>query len=60
MRFYKYQGTGNDFVCIDNRELERSFNKEEIEFLTNRKFGIGGDGVILVQNHSAVGLCRFQ
>lgn len=52
MKFYKYQGTGNDFVCIDNRELERSFTTGEIEFLADRKFGIGSDGVILIQNHS--------
>jgi diaminopimelate epimerase len=51
MEFHKYQGTGNDFVCIDNRKLQHSFTTQEIEFLANRKFGIGSDGVILIQEH---------
>ena len=52
IEFYKYQGTGNDFILIDNRSA--TFAGDKIAFAQKwceRRFGIGSDGVIFLEDH---------
>jgi diaminopimelate epimerase len=49
VNFHKYQGTGNDFVVIDNRKQEySSLNSDQIRRLCDRRFGVGADGLMLL------------
>lgn len=49
IHFYKYQATGNDFIIINNLNNTVNLHSQDIEFLCNRKLGIGADGLILIE-----------
>ncbi len=51
IHFYKYQGAGNDFIMVDNRNNNIDHhNPRLISHLCDRRFGIGGDGIMFLQN----------
>jgi diaminopimelate epimerase len=47
-QFYKYQGTGNDFIVADNRKAGYSLTTAQIKKLCDRRFGIGADGLMFL------------
>ena len=49
MKFYKFHGTGNDFIMVDNRQKTLSLSPKEVRKWCHRHFGIGADGLILVE-----------
>jgi len=49
LQFSKYEGTGNDFILIDDRRLQFPVSEHLISRLCDRHFGIGADGVLLVR-----------
>src|SRR5688572_28474654 len=49
IKFYKYQGTGNDFILMDNRKKEIQLSSDQVKFLCDRRFGIGADGLMLLE-----------
>lgn len=52
IHFYKYQGTGNDFVILDNRDGRyNALTKKQVHHLCDRRFGIGADGLMLLNTH---------
>ncbi|WP_457555418.1 diaminopimelate epimerase [Candidatus Pyrohabitans sp.] len=54
MRFYKYHGAGNDFVLLENLngEIEEEAKAELARVLCDRHFGVGADGLLLVERSS--------
>ena len=53
LHFYKYQGTGNDFVIIDNRDGSIELSSQQVALLCDRHFGIGADGLMLLNKHDS-------
>ncbi len=51
--FEKYHGTGNDFILVNNWERQFQFDRFQVERICERRFGIGSDGLILIQSHDA-------
>lgn len=53
VEFYKYQGTGNDFVILENRNQQYDqLTQKQVKQICNRRFGIGGDGLMLLNKHA--------
>lgn len=51
IEFYKYHGTGNDFVLLDNREgIYSNLTQKQVKNICQRHFGVGADGLMLLQN----------
>jgi diaminopimelate epimerase len=49
MKFYKFDGAGNDFVVVDNREGKYTLGEAEVARICHRRFGVGADGMMLLQ-----------
>lgn len=53
IKFHKYQGTGNDFVMIDNLSGEYdNLSIDQIVSICDRRFGVGADGLIKINRHA--------
>ena len=48
MKFYKYQGAGNDFLIADNRDASIKLTAEQVAFICDRRYGVGADGLMLL------------
>ena len=54
INFSKYSGAGNNFIVIDNRKSFFNLPKEQISRLLDINIGIGGDGLILINQKSMI------
>ena len=50
MKFYKYQGAGNDFLIADNRDGSVQLDTAQIAALCDRRYGVGADGLMLLES----------
>ena len=50
LKFYKYQGAGNDFLIADNRDGSIRLTAGQIAALCDRRYGVGADGVMLLES----------
>ncbi len=55
LRIWKYHGTGNDFVMLEDLQDERPLTAGLATALCDRRFGVGADGVIRVTRGQAPG-----
>ena len=53
LHFYKYHGTGNDFILLDNRDGSIQLTNDQVKALCTRRFGIGADGLMLLEQAPA-------
>ncbi len=53
LKFYKYQGAGNDFLIADNRDGSIQLSVSQIAALCDRRYGIGADGLMLLERSDA-------
>ncbi|MDX6765488.1 MAG: diaminopimelate epimerase [Candidatus Methylacidiphilales bacterium] len=49
VQFWKMSGAGNDFICLDNRRKKLRLTKKQIAALCHRQFGVGADGLLVVE-----------
>jgi diaminopimelate epimerase len=54
IEFYKYHGAGNDFIMVNNRDGLFDFDVQKIKHLCDRHFGVGADGLILLESSKKV------
>ena len=54
LKFYKYHGAGNDFIMIDNMKGNIVMSAEKARLLCDRHFGVGADGLILLESSKKV------
>lgn len=53
IEFFKYQGTGNDFVILENRDNKYdTLTQKQVKHICDRRFGVGADGLMLLNKHA--------